>query len=111
MASVAPKPTRLEDTGLSRWLLADLTCKHFAEAGVLDLGELSQRLALPGSVIEDIVSFLRAEARVELRSRRDNNPLLRFALTDAGHNAALDSRIGMGTSGRRRCRSSCMNGW
>ncbi|MGB5254060.1 MAG: AAA family ATPase [Sedimenticolaceae bacterium] len=90
MALVA-KPTSLKETGLSQWTLADLACKHLAEAGVLDLGEIAQRLKLPGAVIEELLLFLRAEGRVELRSRRDHNAMLRFGLTDAGRRTALDA--------------------
>ncbi|MGB5198941.1 MAG: AAA family ATPase, partial [Sedimenticolaceae bacterium] len=85
------KPTSLKETGLSQWTLADLACKHLAEAGVLDLGEIAQRLKLPGAVIEELLLFLRAEGRVELRSRRDHNAMLRFGLTDAGRRTALDA--------------------
>lgn len=87
----APRPGHLEETGLSKWMLGDLVCKHLMEAGVLDLGEIAQRVALSGRVVEELLHFLRAEGRVELRSRRDNSPLLRFGLTDAGRNAALDA--------------------
>ena len=90
-SSIAPKPTHLNETGLSKWLLADLACKHLAEAGVLDIGEIAQRMALPGSVTEELLHFLREEGRVELRSRRDNNPLLRFGLTEAGRTTAQDA--------------------
>lgn len=85
------RPTTIEETGLSKWLLADLACKHLDEAGVLDLGELVTRLALPGPVVESLLHFLREEGRVELRSRRDSNPMLRFGLTDAGRAGAVDA--------------------
>ena len=88
---LAPKPTDLSSTGLSQWLLADLLCKHLLESGVLDLGELAQRLRLPGKVVEELLHFLREEGRVELRSRRDNSPLLRFGLTERGRAGAIEA--------------------
>lgn len=88
---LAPIPATIEDTGLSQWLLADLACKHLAEAGVLDLGELARNMALPGKVIEELCHALRSQGRVELSSRRDNNPLLRFSLTERGRATAADA--------------------
>jgi predicted ATPase with chaperone activity len=88
---LAPKPTGIADTGLSQWLLADLACKQLAESGVLDLGEIAQRMALPGTVVEELFHFLRSEGRVELSSRRDNSPLLRFNLTERGRATAAEA--------------------
>jgi hypothetical protein len=88
---LAPKPGNIADTGLSQWLLADLACKQLAESGVLDLGELARSLALPGTVVEELLQFLRSQGRVELSSRRDNSPLLRFNLTDRGRISATEA--------------------
>ena len=88
---LAPKPTRIEDTGLSLYFLTDLTAKHLAAAGVLDVMALSRRLRLPGSVVEDVLAHMRKEALVELRANRDENLLLRFGLTERGRILANDA--------------------
>ena len=88
---LAPKPTSIEDTGLSRYFLTDLTAKHLAAAGVLDIVTLAKRLRLPGSIVEDVLAYMRTEALVELRTSRDENLLLRFGLTDRGRVLASDA--------------------
>ena len=46
---LAPQPRSIADTGLDEVLLGDLVCKHLHESGVLDIGRLADRLALPGA--------------------------------------------------------------
>jgi hypothetical protein len=88
---LAPRPRTLQETGVGETLLADLLSKHLQEAGVLDLREVSERLALAGSIVEELLYFLRAEKRVEVRGRSGESPLLRFALTEQGREGALDA--------------------
>ena len=88
---LAPKPTCIEDTGLSRYFLTDLTAKHLAAAGVLEIVTLAKRLRLPGSIVEDVLAYMRTEALVELRTNRDESLLLRFGLTDRGRVLANDA--------------------
>lgn len=88
---LAPRPTNLDDVGIRTELLGDLVCKHLQESGDLDLGRLVTRLALPGSIVEEVVGFLRTEGRVEVRGRGVDNPFLRFALTERGRASALDA--------------------
>jgi len=83
----------LDEVGVRTELLGDLVCKHLHESGDLDLGRLATRLALPGSVAEDVLTFLRAEGRVEIRGRSLDGPFLRFALTDRGRASALDALL------------------
>jgi hypothetical protein len=90
---LAPRPRTLEDTGLSLNLASDLVCKHLYEGGVLDLHSLSHRLALPGLILEEVLSFLRAEGRVEVRGRSGDSVLLRYALTDKGRSSAADALL------------------
>ena len=88
---LAPRPATLADTGLSQLFLADLVSKHLLVAGVLDLMVVARRLALPGSIVEEIIGFLRTEGRAELRASRDNSPVLRFGLTERGRALANDA--------------------
>jgi hypothetical protein len=88
---LTPKPTCLADTGLSPWLLADLACKIFAESTALDMGQLAKRLALPGTVVEELLQLLRNQGRVELSGQRESNLLLRFNLTQQGQVSAAEA--------------------
>lgn len=96
---LAPRPTCLEDTGLSRHFLTELTAKHLAGAGVLDTISLAKRLRLPGSIVEDVLAYMRTEALAELRTSRDESLLLRFGLTDRGRTLANDSLMRDGYRG------------
>ena len=82
------RPRTLRETGLSQPFAVDLISKHLAEAGVLDLAILAERLALAGSLVEDLLAFLRAEGRVEVLGAQGGSPFLRFGLTERGRMAA-----------------------
>ncbi|MFT5394427.1 MAG: hypothetical protein ACI8PT_004638 [Gammaproteobacteria bacterium] len=89
---VAPRPRTIEETGLSQFFLGDLICKHLRVAGTLDMEALSKRLALPGSVLEKVVAFLRTENLIEVQGAALTGGGLRFALTDRGRAHALEAR-------------------
>ena len=81
----------LAATGLSLTFLADLLGKHLATAGVLTTSQLIERLALAGPVIDQVLQFMRAEGRIEVRSRVGQDAELRFGLTDHGRKEAADA--------------------
>ncbi len=87
---LAPVPQTLEDTGLGLHFLADLTCKHLYDGGVLTARELVCRLGLPNALVEQLLHFLRQEARVELRPLKGEQGL-RFSLTEKGTLSARDA--------------------
>ena len=92
LARLAPRPTTLEATGLSLTFLADLLGKHLASAGVLTTSQLIERLALAGPVVDQVLQFMRAEGRVEVRvatSARMRNCAI--GLTDRGRKEAADA--------------------
>ena len=91
MQQLAPRPRSLDDTGLSRNFLAELVAKHLYSAGVLTLRQLSDRIALAGPVLEDLILFLRGEAHIEVRAAVDDAGL-RYALTDRGRALAPTGR-------------------
>jgi hypothetical protein len=91
LASLAPRPTTLAQTGLSLTFLADLLGKHLASAGVLTTSQLIDRLALAGPIIDQVLQFLRAEGRVEVRSRLGLDAELRYGLTEKGRLEAADA--------------------
>jgi len=99
LQQLAPRPRTLDDTGLSRNFLAELIAKHLYSAGVLTLRQLSERIALAGPVLEDLILFLRAEAYIEVRSAIGDSGL-RYALTDRGRALALDALYKSGYVGR-----------
>lgn len=88
---LVPKPQSIEETGLSESFLADLLAKHLWEGGVLDLKQLSTRMALPGPVLEALLGHFRGEGCTEVRAAVDGSAGLRYALTDRGRALALDS--------------------
>ena len=85
------RPRTIEETGLGEVLLLDLLAKHLQETGVLDLGELAQRTALSGVLLEEVLALLRSEGRVEVRGRDEARGFLRYALTDRGRAAAMEA--------------------
>src|SRR5688572_33198438 len=91
LAALSPRPTTLAQTGLTLTFLADLLGKHLAQAGVLTTSELIDRLALAGPIVNQILNFMRAEARVEVRSRLGLDAELRYGLTDKGRLEAIDA--------------------
>ena len=88
---LAARPRCLEDTGLSRELLTDLIAKHLLDQGTLTLAALAELLRLPGTIIEDLLGFMRTEALIEVRPSRSLDPGLNYALTDRGRATALDA--------------------
>lgn len=96
---LAPRPTKLQETGLSETFLADLTTKHLFDKGAMSLGDLSTALGLAGSIVESILSFLRTEARVEVRPTRTSQSNLSYALTDRGRSSAMDAMMRSGYIG------------
>lgn len=93
LEQLAPRPTKLVETGLSDTFLADLIIKHLQEGGVLSMSELVERIALAGAILEDVVFFLRKEGRIEVKgpANAQSQTNLRYALTDRGREAALDA--------------------
>ena len=91
LARLAPRPITLAASGLSLTFAADLLGKHLASAGVLTASQLIERLALAGPVVDEVLQFMRAEARVEVRSRVGQDAELRYGLTDHGRKEAADA--------------------
>ena len=93
LQKLAPRPNSICDTGLSESFLADLIAKHLLDGGVLTLGQLSERLALAGPIVTEILNFMREEARIEVRGVATDGTAgnLRYALTDRGRASAHDA--------------------
>ncbi|MBO4966667.1 MAG: AAA family ATPase, partial [Pseudomonas sp.] len=87
---LAPQPRTIRETGLADNFLGDLVCKHLYDAGVLDMVQLVARLALTGAVMEEILTFLRKDRRVEVLGQAGGQAM-RYGLTDRGRNSARDA--------------------
>jgi len=93
LARLVPRPTTLEATGLSLTFIAELLGKHLVTSGVLTTGQLIERLALAGPVIDEVLQFMRVEGRVEVRSRLGHEGELRYGLTDLGRKEATEALL------------------
>jgi hypothetical protein len=91
LTRLAPRPTTVAHTGLSITFLADLLGKHFLSAGVLTTSQLIERMGLAGTIVNQILNFMRSEGRVEVRSRQGLDAELRYGLTDKGRHEAIDA--------------------
>ncbi len=90
-ARLAPRPKSIADTGLSQPFLADLLSKHLLTAGVLSLNLITKRMGLPARLLEDILHFMRQEARVEVLPVDIETGALRYGLTDRGRALAANA--------------------
>ena len=99
LTRLAARPRVLEETGLSESFVSDLVAKHMQLGGVLTLAELVQRVALAGPILEKILSFMKREGLVEIRSQREEKAGLRYALTDRGRRVALEAALRSGYTG------------
>ena len=96
LAKLAPRPLRVAETGLTLSFLEELLAKHLYDGGVLELRELVARTTLAGTIVEQLLTQLRADAYIEVRGRGRSGSGLRYALTDRGRAFALDA---LGESG------------
>jgi hypothetical protein len=101
LEKLAPRPNAVADTGLSEAFLGDLVVKHLLEGGVLTMAALTERLALSGPITEQLINFLRKEARVEVRGAVADGSAgnLRYALTERGRTTANDALLRSGYVG------------
>lgn len=99
LSELAPRPRRIEDTGLSQPFLTDLLAKHLYQASVLDQRQLSERIALAWPVLEPLLGGLRAGAYIEVRGGVEGSASLRYALTERGRALALDALMQSGYVG------------
>jgi predicted ATPase with chaperone activity len=83
-AELARRPKSIADAGLSETFLAELLSKHLLNAGVLSITEIARRMCFPARLLEDVLHFMRREARVQVLSADSDSGALRYALTDGG---------------------------
>ena len=90
VAALPRSPKNLEDTGLPTGFLVELACKMIYFGGVMTLGSLSEKIALPVSVFSDVVEFMKKERLVELKKGADLRASYSYAVTDLGRERARD---------------------
>lgn len=90
-AEIAPRPRTVAETGLSQSFLGELLEKHLFDGGVLTIAALARRTALTGTIIEDLLAFLRKEGRIEVRAKVADEQGLRYGLTERGRASAMDA--------------------
>ncbi|MBY5980650.1 AAA family ATPase [Ferrimonas balearica] len=86
-ATVANNPIGLEDTGLEPGLLLNLMVKHLYDGDALTLLQLSQRLALRGSIVQALLSEGKETGLVENR-QTSRSGQQRFSLSGEGRRQA-----------------------
>lgn len=84
-------PRDIEETGLPFLFLIELTLKTFFQGGQLKLWDLKERLKLPVAVIEQLISFMRAERLCEVQQRSVADSEIAHALTDLGRSRAQNA--------------------
>jgi hypothetical protein len=99
LARTAPRPTQVQQTGLSLPFLSDLAAKHLVSHGVMPLSELVGRLGLAGPVVDQILQFMRGEGLVEVRSRLGSEGELRYGLTERGRTEGYEGLLRNGYVG------------
>ncbi len=86
------EPRTLADTGLSRALLTDLTLKTIHYAGTPSVTHVTQRMSLPSSIVNDILSALLDEHLCEVVSTSSAMPgNYRYRLTSSGVEQVKDA--------------------
>lgn len=85
------RPKKLAETGLSETFLADLIVKHLFDKGSMTLGDISNSVAVSGSIAESVLNFLRTEARIEVRAGQASKSGLAYTLTERGRMSAMDA--------------------
>lgn len=87
-STLAPKPATLAQTGLSGEFVTDLILRLLYVRGAHTLLELSQALALAGTIVEPVVNNLRYQAKAESTAEAGRQL---FRLTDRGRRSAQEA--------------------
>jgi len=88
---IPPVPETLEDTGLAASVLQQLILKMFYSQGEMLGRELSEKLGLKFSLIEEIITLFKHQRFIEAKkSLGMGNSTVLFALTETGRNQARE---------------------
>jgi predicted ATPase with chaperone activity len=84
---VPPAPEDIQATGLHLDFIADLVLKHIMAMGAFRLGDLSQRIGLSTTILDEAVELLRREKLVEVRGASQFvKSSFNFIITETGKN-------------------------
>ncbi|WP_226996474.1 AAA family ATPase [Thalassotalea crassostreae] len=81
--SIAPQPIDVKSTGLSENLLVSLLLKHLNLSGVLTIRQLSQKLCLPGVIVQTLIDKAKHQTYVENMASNERQQM-RYALSSIG---------------------------
>ncbi|ELR65884.1 Putative ATPase [Photobacterium marinum] len=82
--NITSKPRTLEQTGIPTRVIESLLIKHLSQATDLDLISLSQKMGLPGNLVEQLLQKQKSEALIEVRTDGRFGNAMRFGLTQKG---------------------------
>jgi hypothetical protein len=90
-----PRPKTLQEAGIPEIFVADLILKHCFYLDFFTLGELTNRVKLPNTVITPVIDYLRQEKFLEMRGPDPLKPAVnalglshRYGLTEGGKKRA-----------------------
>jgi hypothetical protein len=83
-------PQRVEDTGLDFSFLVELLTKILYVRGQLRLPDLSAHVKLSVSVLQPLLTFMRAERLCEMARQGETDGTMAYTLTDLGRARARD---------------------
>jgi hypothetical protein len=84
-----PSPTDAADTGLDATFLADLVLKHCNVLGEFSLRQVSERVGLPGRIVNEILDALRHDRFLEVKGAVGFlKSTFNFAITATGQHRA-----------------------
>ena len=84
VAALPRTPKSVEETGLSMGFLVELACKMLYFGGVMSLSSVSEEIALPISVVSDVMEFMKKERLAEVKKGADIRASYTYAITDLG---------------------------
>ena len=90
VAALPKLPKSREDTGLPMGFLVELACKMLYFRGVMTLGAISEEIALPVSVVSDVMEFMKKERLAEVKKGADLRAAYSYAITDLGRERARE---------------------
>lgn len=90
VAALPQSPKTIEDTGLMLEFLVELACKTMYFGGVMSLAAISEALALPVSVTNLAMEFMKKERLAEVKKGADLRASYTHALTDLGRERARE---------------------
>jgi predicted ATPase with chaperone activity len=87
-----PVPTAVEETGLDANFLLNGLLRTMYISALQTIPEMSEQIKLTRGVVEELLSFAKKEALVEIRGPSPNNiNIMRYALTNAGRERASEA--------------------